>query len=196
MTPVSFRDAEQVSGLGNAGYLRLLPADGEGRYLSALLTVNARGEPVEFTWNELRMNHPALWKGIDRKRYAAKRLISSLLKRCAAAPLFLLYLLNEIPPELFREDLLLSIPVCGIGNGRGTEPNPDCVQSGQPIQQLQRDEWIPETPAEGSRTQVLLAGIIGRGAFLEPFHRASAGLLEVFPESFRYDPEEQYDTAE
>lgn len=187
LTPVSFHDDEQISGLGNAGYLRLFPADGEDRYLSALLTVNARGEPVEFTWNELRMNHPALWQGIDRKRYAAKRLISSLLKRCAVAPLFLLCLSSEIPPDLFQERLLLSIPVCGIGNGPGT--NPDLVQEGRMEPRPQQEEWVPESPDAGSGAHVLFAEMKRRGTLMEPFQRAHEGMAEVFPGWSAHEPE-------
>ena len=56
--PVPFRDDAEIKALGLAAYLKM-ERDGSG-YRGALFLVNARGEPVEFTYTRVEIPHTFL----------------------------------------------------------------------------------------------------------------------------------------
>jgi len=60
--PIPYRDAEDLEDFGTAAYLKIEPiASGTG-YLGALFLMNARGEPVEFTYNRIDTPNTFLWR--------------------------------------------------------------------------------------------------------------------------------------
>jgi len=80
--PVPFRDEADPDRFGSAAFLRIVPADDGDAVLGALFLVNARGEPVEFTYNRLEIVQRFLWRADDLRRHAARRLAPG--GRCAA----------------------------------------------------------------------------------------------------------------
>lgn len=182
---IDFRDADSINELGYAGYLRILQVIDGNTYLGALLTVNVRGEPVEFVYNSVELNHPALWQGIDRERYAARRLAASLLKKCAVTPCFVLCLGSEIHEELFRLEVVLAVPVCRIQPKTGENVQPVPAADNQTGQTKVSFAWIPAVPEDGSAAQTLFMELGRRGMLTDPFERAAAGLLEAFPDPER-----------
>lgn len=63
--PIPYRDADELDDYGIAGYLTVQPAQEGSGYLAALLLINARGEPIEFTYNRIKTPHTFLWRQAD-----------------------------------------------------------------------------------------------------------------------------------
>src|SRR5919201_2737041 len=113
--PIPFSDPEEVDGLGSAAFLKVeLWLDGAG-CLCALLVISARGEPLEFGYNRVRVPQPFLWREADLRRYTERRLTASLLSVCSQQPRLLLCLADEVGPWLFGEDLQVEVPVVRVG---------------------------------------------------------------------------------
>jgi len=55
--PIPYDDVDDVEELGLAAYLRIVAADDKSGYAGALFVINARGEPIEFTYNRIETHH-------------------------------------------------------------------------------------------------------------------------------------------
>src|SRR3989338_8860652 len=55
--PSPYDDVDDVGELGLAAYLRIVAADDKSGYAGALFVINARGEPIEFTYNRIETHH-------------------------------------------------------------------------------------------------------------------------------------------
>ena len=77
--PIPYRDADDLNELGTAGYLKIEPSSVGSGYLGALFLINARGEPIEFTYNRIDTPHTFLWRQVDIRRHAERKLTASLL---------------------------------------------------------------------------------------------------------------------
>jgi len=179
--PIPYRDADDLDELGTVGYLKIEPiTDGSG-YLGALFLINARGEPIEFTYNRIDTPHTFLWRQDDLRRHAARKLTASLFSLCPRTPRLLLCLAEEVGSELFGQDLQVSIPVCRLAPASEAIPysdaeTKDIVHASEPVQVF----WFPGRPAEDAIELRLLHLLTSRGLLLEPFERASIGLREVY----------------
>ena len=179
--PIPYRDADDLDELGAVGYLKIEPVtDGSG-YLGALFLLNARGEPLEFTYNRIDTPNTFLWRKEDLRRHAARKLTASLFSLCPRTPRLLLCLAEEVGSELFTQEIQVSIPVCRLATGREAlsavdSETKDIVQAAEPVHAF----WLPDKPGEGSIELRLLQLVAGRGLLLEPFERASIGLREVY----------------
>src|SRR5215510_9271305 len=137
--PIPYRDADDLDELGTVAYLKIEPvADGSG-YLGALFLMNARGEPVEFTYNRIDTPNTFLWRQDDLRRHAARKLTASLFSLCPRTPRLLLCLATEVGSELFGQDIQISIPVCRIAITSDAWPSADTetrdvVHTPEPIQ--------------------------------------------------------------
>ena len=107
--PIPYRDADDLNELGVAGYLRIEPLPAGFGYRGALFLIDARGEPVEFTYNRIETPHTFLWRQDDIRRHAARKLTGSLLSLCPKIPRIVLCLAAEVGSELFCQDIQLSI---------------------------------------------------------------------------------------
>src|SRR3972149_4049409 len=112
--PIPSRDADDLNELGAVGYLKSEPCSEGSGYLGALFVVNARGEPLEFTYNRIETPHTFLWRQEDIGRHAARRLTASLLSLCPLTPRVILCLAEEVGSDLFCRDVHLSLPVCRV----------------------------------------------------------------------------------
>lgn len=176
--PIPFRDADDVEELGAAAFLKVERlADGSG-YLGALFSMDARGEPLEFTYNRIEVPHSFLWRPADLKRHADRRLTASLLRRCSVTPRLLLCLADEVGSELFGRDILVEVPVGRIG-----QPLP-AIESASGSDDAGPEPphlfWQPGAPAEDSIERRLFDRLSAHGLLLEPFERATFGLREVY----------------
>ena len=99
---IPFRDAIELEELGAAGYLKIQshPAG----YMGALILINVRGEPLEFTYTRVETPHTFLWRRDDIGRHAARKITASLLSLCPQVPRLMLCLAEEVGSELFEED--------------------------------------------------------------------------------------------
>jgi len=179
--PVPYRDADELEELGTAAYLKIEPSSISSGYLGALFLINARGEPVEFTYNRIETPHTFLWRQDDIRQYATRKLTTSLLSLCPKTPRLILCLAEEVASELFCQEIQVSIPVCRLAPAMKATP-----YSGRERQQtLQAPEsmnlfWFPGKPQDDSIELQLLRELTSRGLLLESFERASIGLREVY----------------
>jgi hypothetical protein len=176
---VPFRDAAELEAGGTAAFLRIIHGPSEGERRGALFQVNARGEPVEFTFNHLDLPASALWRPDDLEREAVKSLAASLFEATRRTPLVLMCLASEIEPRLFAEDL--EVPVCRVA----TASNVMAPGAGEAAEERHSGEglthlfWRPEVPGSESPHRRLVGALAARGLLLEPFERALAGLAEA-----------------
>ena len=186
--PIPFRDADDLTELGLAGYLTIEPAPAGAGYLGALFQINARGEPVEFTYNRIETGNPFLWRPDDLRRHAHRRLTASLFATSPSAsggPRLILCRADEVDPALFTTDLTTPIPVGRLARTLETIDR----ATGEIIETTTGEDashlfWYPEPPAEGSPARRLLDALIARGLLWEPFERARIGLREVYQAEF------------
>jgi hypothetical protein len=179
--PIPYRDADDLDELGTIAYLKIEPLSHNTGYLGALFLINARGEPIEFTYNRIDTPQSFLWRQEDLRRHAARKLTASLFSLCPRTPRLLLCLAQEVGGELFCQDIQVSIPVCRIASANETIPSTDeetrdTLQTSEPVQIF----WFPGKPAEDAIELRLLNLLAARDLLLEPFARASLGLREVY----------------
>lgn len=179
--PIPYRDADDLDELGTVGYLKIESAVGGSAYLGGLFLLNARGEPVEFTYNRIDTPHTFLWRQDDLRRHAARKLTASLFSLCPRTPRLLLCLAKEVGSELFCQDMQISIPVCRIAlaseaTSSSDVETKDIIHASEPVQVF----WFPGKPAEDAIELRLLHFLASHGLLLEPFERASIGLREVY----------------
>lgn len=180
--PIPFQDAEEIEELGNAAYLRIVSQDSEMNWLAALFTINARGEPVEFTYNRIETPHTFLWRAEQVRRFAARKLTTSLFRLCPESPRLILCMANEVGSELFGRDIRTSVPVCRVAPATvsasySAAEEADTLTTGEPPLNL---FWTPAKPPDDSPGRRLLNELVSRGLAVEPFERALRGLREVY----------------
>lgn len=179
--PIPYRDADELDDLGIAGYLKIRPVEGESGYMAALFLINARGEPIEFTYNCIETPHTFLWRQADIRRHALRKLTASLLSLCPKIPRLILCLAEEVSSELFCQDIQLSVPVCRIAPAIKTisysaTEIPDRIEIEEPMNLF----WYPGRPLDDSMELKLLHALSTSGLLTEPFERALIGLREVY----------------
>jgi hypothetical protein len=175
---VPFKDAAELDAGGTAAFLRVLPGRHQDERRGALFQVNARGAPVEFTYNRVELPPCKLWRLEQLERESAKALAMSLFEAARRTPLVLLCLTAEIDPGLFTEDLEVQLPVCRIA----VEGDDDPVEKAEPVVSggtTMHLFWRPAQPSPESPPRRLVTTLAGRGLLLEPFERILAGLDEA-----------------
>ena len=179
--PIPFREADGVDDLGVAGFLKIDLCAVGSTYVGALLLINARGEPVEFTYSRVEVPHVALWRPSDARRFAVRKLVVSLLSMCPKVPHMLLCLVEDVERDLFSRYVQLSLPVCLVTRAAGGEA-PDAYEGSDPLPTAHATDlfWLPGLPAEDSSAVRLLQELTIRNFVIEPFSRASRGLREVY----------------
>ena len=180
--PVPFRDADDVDELGVAGFLKIDSADEGSMIRGALFLINARGEPLEFTYNRIETPNSFLWRQDDIRRFAVRKLVTSLLGTCSKVPQFIICLADEVYHELFSKEIFLSIPVCRVASfAKAVSHSKLEIEDSVEEPQQMHLFWFPGKPADQSREQRLLDRLVGGGLLVEPFERALIGLQEVYP---------------
>ncbi len=181
--PIPFRDSSNVDQLGAAGFLKIDSSADGSIVRGALFLINARGEPLEFTYNRVETPNSFLWPRGEIKRHATRKLVTSLLTVCPKVPRFLLCLADEVPHELFCNEINLSVPVCRV-----TSPTKTIPYSTQETQEIVIEGpepfhlfWFPGKPPDESDDHRLIYRLVTNGLLLEPFDRALIGLREVYP---------------
>jgi len=150
--------------------------------LGGLLQVNARGEPVEFTFSTVQVPGGALWRAGEAERGGLRSLTISLFQASKRSPLLVLCLAREFPPELFRDELEVQLPVCRLaaeGDVAELDGGEVAEQTTEPTVHL---FWRPGPPSRESPARRLLDSLARRGLLLEPFERIPAGLREALAE--------------
>ncbi len=164
----------------SGGFFRLLEVDRDTN-LAALLLIDARGEPLEFTYNRAEVKHRLLWRERDLHRAVTRELLASLLEMCLREPTALFFLAREVPSELFVEDIDIERPVARIATA-------DEVIGAAPIEEHERIDgsqsvqlfWVHGRPTDATPAHRLVTRLAGRGLLLEPFERVLTGLREAY----------------
>jgi hypothetical protein len=179
--PIPFSDVDDGDGMGSAAFLKLERSSDNACCLGALFVVSARGEPLEFGYNRVRVPQPYLWRPADLRRYTQRRLTTSLLSVCSQQPRLLLCLANEVSRELFGQDVQVELPVARVGDGPSIHRRID-PQTGEVLEEAAPPDiaWQPAPPEEGSLERRLFEHLTAHGLLLEPFERAALGLQEVY----------------
>lgn len=186
--PIPFHDQDDLEALGTAAFLLLEANSDPLGYRGAIFQINARGEPVEFTYNRVETPNTFLWRPADIRRAALRRLAASLFTLCPRIPRLILCLAAETPPELFTQDITVDLPVCRIA--RVLDPE---IQAEAEVHEPPGEDdpahlfWYPTPAGDDTPERALLQALIRHGLLFEPFQRASAGLNELFGEA---DPSE------
>ena len=176
---VPFRDAAELEAGGTAAYLRVTPGRTRSERLGGLLQVNAKGDPVEFTFSTVQVPGGPLWRAGEAERSGLRSLTISLFTASQRSPLLLLCLAREFPPELFRDELEVLLPICRLaaeGDVAQLDRGEIAEQAVEPTVHL---FWRPGPPAPESPPRRLLDSLARRGLLLEPFDRIPAGLREA-----------------
>lgn len=179
--PIPYRDQEDIEELGSAAFLRIEPQTTPDGFRAALFQINARGEPIEFTYNRVQTPSTFLWRPADIQRAAARRLAVSLFALSPRVPCLICCLADEVPGDLFSREITVSIPVVRIAtglrqsgtSGMGAE---EILDQPDPLQLF----WYPAPPEAGTAERRLIERLTLYGLLLEPFERASAGLSELY----------------
>ncbi len=180
--PMSVRTADERDGLGEAAFLKIDRCAGPA-FLGALLLVNARGEPVEFTYSRIETPFSELWRADDLRRFATRQLAVALLSHCPRVPRVLLCLADEVDRDLFEREVEVSVPVCRMARAKHPASATAAPGHSMPPAASAEPFWISEAPAADSDVTRLLHELSSRGLTVEPFDRASRGLREVYEES-------------
>jgi hypothetical protein len=182
--PIAFNDVDEIgSEWGSAAYLKVDSSSDGGCSVGALLVISARGEPLEFAYNRVRVPQPFLWREADLRRYVQRRLTASLLSVCAQQPRILLCLEDEVGVWLFGQDLRLEVPVARVTPAdpvaRRIDPDTGEVLDAE-CQSPAQVAWQPAPPGDDSVERRLFEHLSVHGLLLEPFERAALGLREVY----------------
>jgi hypothetical protein len=180
--PIPFTDSEDFGELGSVAYLKLESSPDNACCLGALLVISARGEPLEFGYNRVRVPQPFLWREADLRRYVQRRLTASLLSVCSQQPRLLLCLAREVHTLLFGQDLQLEVPVVRVAPA-GPRPRHVDITTGEVIDEEDPPPhiaWQPAPPDAASLERQLFDHLTTHGLLLEPFERALTGLREVY----------------
>jgi hypothetical protein len=181
---IPFRDQEDIDELGTAAFFKFEADPTRSAFRGALFQVNAKGEPIEFTYNRVETPNTFLWRPDDVRRSALNRLTASLLRTAPKIPRLIFCLAQEIGSDTFCQDLQVSVPVCRIASPMEATPYSSLERreefgEGEPVHFF----WFPSPPADGSPERDLVNRLLMQGLVLEPFARAAAGLVEVYSES-------------
>lgn len=179
--PIPFRDQRSEGGSALAGYLRFVDEDGGRGMRAALFLVNARGEPVDFTFTRADVPASFLWRPGEARRNAVAALSTSLFSACTVAPAVLLVRAEEVHPSVFLEDVLVEAPLGRVGASSGTVHGAgDQLESWDGSVDVY---WVGAAPAADSVARQLLDALRGRQLLLEPFDRIALGLDEAYVEA-------------
>ncbi|MDO8669804.1 MAG: hypothetical protein Q7O66_00010, partial [Dehalococcoidia bacterium] len=127
----------------------------------ALFVINARGEPVHFLCNQVRVTSRFMWREEDILMGACRRLWQSLFSACPVMPLLILCQASEIPEQLFEYEL--------------GDASVGCIATGERLEVI----WHPRAPAAGTPAFALWERLSTRGLLYEPFTRAAKGMAEM-----------------
>ncbi|HEY3377946.1 MAG TPA: hypothetical protein VGL77_10695 [Armatimonadota bacterium] len=192
---IAFHDTDEMAHLGTAAFLHIAPPlPGDEQRYGALFIINARGEPLEFAYNRLELQHPTLWRSIDREQAAIRRLAISLFEAVTLAPSLLICRADAVGPHIFgASGFTLPIPVVRLAPTATLAGYVSC-EAQQTIETVDENGecqdvhlfWTPRPP-EGPVAE-LFARLLERGLSLEPFARAQQGIREVYGELWGTQP--------
>ena len=162
---IPFRDIAVDEPASAVAYLRLLESGNGDAIRGALFVTDGRGDPLEFCFTRVEAEAGALWDPGRAYRRTVVVLVKALFEAANHQPDLVLALAEELPSEVFADDIDAQVPVCLVG-----DPGSD----------LGPLHWIGGEPAAGSLQSSLVETLRSRELLLEPLWRAAKGLEEAF----------------
>lgn len=164
----------------SAGFFRVLEVERDS-HVAGLLLTDARGEPLEFTYNRVTAKHLFLWRERDLRLAVTRELLTSVLDICPRAPTAIFCLAAEIEPELFADDLDVERPLARVAPssvtiGASSVEEHEVLDGASSVQLF----WVRGRPSDATPAHRLVTRLAGRGLMLEPFQRVLAGLREAY----------------
>jgi hypothetical protein len=169
-------DERNVSG----AFFRTMPIDRDSQ-VGGLLLIDARGEPIEFTYNRVGVKHRFLWRDRDLNVAVTRELLTSLLDTCPRAPSAIFCLASEVEAQLLVEDIDIQRPLARVAGetdtvGRSSDEEHERVEGATNVQLF----WVRGRPSDATPAHRLVERLASRGLLLEPFERVLAGLREAY----------------
>lgn len=164
----------------SAAFFRVLSVERDS-HVGGLLLTDARGEPLEFTYNRVTAKHLFLWRERDLQLAVTRELLTSLLDICPRPPTVLFCLAAETEPELFTDDLDVERPLArvapgSVAIGASSVEEHEVLEGPSSVQLF----WLRGRPSDATPAHRLVRRLAGRGLMLEPFQRVLAGLRETY----------------
>jgi len=172
--PVPFRDLRDDEER-LAGFLRFVRESSGLGIRGALFVVNARGEPVSFTYTRADLPTSLFWRAREAHRHSIASLAATLLAACPESPAMLLTLAEEVPDGALTGDLRIQTPLGQIA--AAAIPTRD-----DPAADAPRLTWHGQPPGVESSAHRVVEALLAHGLLLEPFERAASGLDEAYRE--------------
>jgi hypothetical protein len=169
-------DERNISG----AFFRTLAVDRDS-YVGGLLLIDARGEPLEFTYNRVAVKHRFLWRDRDMNLAVVRELLTSLLDTCPKSPSAVFCLAREVDAQLFLEDVDVQKPLARVAGasetlGLSAEEEHERIEAANSVQLF----WVRGRPSDATPAHRLVERLSSRGLLLEPFERVLAGLREAY----------------
>ena len=164
----------------SAGFFRVL-TNKRDSHMGGLLVLDARGEPLEFTYNRVSAKHLFLWRERDLRRAVTRELLTSLLDACPRSPSAIFCLAAEVEADLFSDDLDVRRPLARVAPASATlgvssVEEHEAIDGASDAQMF----WVRGRPSDATPARQLVAKLAERGLILEPFDRVVAGLREAY----------------
>lgn len=174
---VPFEDLGEAEPAGAVGFLRFVDEAGGKGIRGALFLTSGGGEPLEFCFTRIDVHHSFLWRRDDARRQAMTSLIKVLFQAANRIPMLILGLANEVPLQIFADDIQVRVPLCLVAPSE--TPVPAAATVSRPAKEVSLT-WVTEQPSDESEAIRLLEGFMRQHDPLEPFERAALGLEEAF----------------
>jgi hypothetical protein len=169
-------DERNVTG----AFFRALEIDRE-TFVGGLLLLDARGEPLEFTYNRVTARNRIFWRDRDLARATTRELLTSLFDACARQPTVVFCLAREVEAAILLDDLDIRKPLARVA-GEGETVG---LAEGEVHERLEGVSsaqlfWVHGRPSDATDGHRLVERLGARGLLVEPFNRVTAGLREAF----------------
>jgi hypothetical protein len=172
--PIAVRDRADLTADGIAAYLCAQTETDRHGLRAALFLVNGRAEPLDFVFSRADLPGGVLWRAADARRRATRELIRTLFTSCPGKPDVVLARAEELPLEVFAEDLDIDVCCARLSTGHA-QGNERVELLGDRVYA----SWSGAAPDPDSPARRLVEQLAGCGMLTEPFERAVAGLDEA-----------------
>ena len=177
--PIPFEDSTEPNPHKAIAWLRVVEeTDGEG-IRAALFQTSTQGEPLSFCFTRMDARDPSLGQSMNGRLTALPTLAKSLFRATDLSPGLILGLADEIPGEVFTDNLQVKLPFCLI------RPTDSIMYAGlesigSTNRNSQRLLWVTEQSVRVSDAHRVLDDLMEHDDPFEPFDRVIECMSEAF----------------
>ncbi len=162
------------------GYVRFVEEEDTAGIRGALFLTSGNGDPLEFSFTRVDVHDSVLWRAGDTRRQAISSLVKALFEATKLNPVVVLGLAEEIPLQVFVEDIQSQTPVCLFINSIDLSQEGGIGSEAMSTTQPAVITWVTEEPPRDSEPFRVVDALIGKQALPELFERAALGLIEAY----------------